>query len=57
MFDEYPSKNKWLVLGDMIELGTREREEHEKLATAINCIALEKIILIGPRVARYTYQN
>ena len=55
MLDKYPSKNKWLVLGDMVELGTREKEEHEKLATVINCIALEKIILIGPRVTRYTY--
>jgi UDP-N-acetylmuramoyl-tripeptide--D-alanyl-D-alanine ligase len=55
MFEKYPSKDKWLVLGDMVELGIREKEEHEKLATVINCIALEKIILIGPRVVRYTY--
>lgn len=54
MFDKYPAKNKWLVLGDMIELGIREKEEHEKLATIINSMNLSKIILIGPRVSKYT---
>lgn len=54
MFDQYLSKNKWLVLGDMIELGIREKEEHEKLAAIINSMNLSKIILIGPRVSKYT---
>lgn len=55
MFDQYPSKNKWLVLGDMIELGINEKEEHEKLADLINFMKLGKVILIGPRVSKYTY--
>lgn len=55
MFEKYPSKNKWLILGDMIELGTEEKIEHEKLANLINSMKLEKIILIGPRVSKYTY--
>jgi len=55
MFDEYPSKNKWIILGDMIELGIKEKEEHEKLATIINSMNLSKIVLIGPRVSKYTY--
>ncbi|MDP2586073.1 MAG: cyanophycin synthetase [Candidatus Levybacteria bacterium] len=55
MFDKYPSENKWIVLGDMIELGAREKEEHEKLADLINSMKLKKIILIGPRVSKHTY--
>ena len=55
MFDEYPSKNKWIILGDMIELGIKEKEEHEKLATIINSMNLSKIVLIGPRVSKYIY--
>lgn len=55
MFKKYPSKNKWLVLGDMIELGNEEAKEHERLAEIINSMDLNKIILIGPRVSRYTY--
>jgi len=57
MLEKYPSDKKWLVLGDMVELGTREKEEHEKLAAIINCIGLDRIILIGPRVSKYTYPN
>ena len=55
MFDNYPSENKWIVLGDMIELGIREKKEHEKLATFINSMNLAKVILIGPRVSKHTY--
>lgn len=55
IFDKYPAKNKWIVLGDMIELGEKEKEEHERLAEIINSMNLSKIILIGPRVSKYTY--
>lgn len=55
MFDIYPSNKKWLVLGDMIELGKEEQEEHEKLAEIINSMKLDKIILVGPRLTKYTY--
>ena len=55
MFGKYPSKNKWIVLGDMIELGDEEKAEHEKLAVLINPMNLSKVILIGPRVSNYTY--
>ncbi len=55
MFEQYPSKNKWIVLGDMIELGKEEKVEHENLAEIINTMKLQKVILIGPRVLKYTY--
>ncbi|MBI4096634.1 MAG: hypothetical protein HY425_02850 [Candidatus Levybacteria bacterium] len=53
MFDKYPSRNKWLILGDMIELGDEEKVEHEKIGRIISKMKLEKIILIGPRVSKY----
>ncbi len=55
MFKVYPASKKWVVLGDMIELGTEEQIEHQKLAPFIAAVKPEKIILIGPRVSRYTY--
>jgi len=55
MFDLYPANVKWVVLGDMIELGNEEQEEHERLADVINSMNLDKIILVGPRVSKYTY--
>ncbi len=53
MFDKYPAENKWLVLGDMIELGNEEKKEHEKIGQIISKMKLEKIILIGPRVSKH----
>jgi len=53
MFGLYPASKKWLVLGDMIELGDEEKEEHEKLADMISLMKLDKIILVGPRLRKY----
>lgn len=53
MFDEYPSENKWLVLGDMTELGIKEKEEHGKVGKIISKMKLGKIILVGPRVSKF----
>ena|SRR3989338_2012622 len=55
MFDQYPSDKKWLVLGDMIELGNEEKEEHERLGEFVSSMRLEKVILIGPRLLKYAY--
>lgn len=55
MFDLYPAKVKWVVLGDMLEQGANEQKEHEKLAELITSVKLSKIILMGPRVSKYTY--
>jgi UDP-N-acetylmuramoyl-tripeptide--D-alanyl-D-alanine ligase len=55
MFNQYPAKFKWLVLGDMIELGSKEQEEHEKLAKIIISVESSKTILVGHRVAKFTY--
>lgn len=54
MYKKYPGV-KWTVIGDMIELGTEEQGEHEKIAEEIATADLSKIILIGPRVSKYTY--
>jgi len=55
MYNRYPAPIKWAVIGDMLELGREEREEHERLADFIATTALAKIILMGPRVLAYTY--
>lgn len=55
MFEKIPCKNKWAILGDMIEQGNEEQEEHEKLAKIIVDMKLERVLLMGPRVSKYTY--
>lgn len=54
MFSKIEAKEKWVVLGDMIEQGDQEEEEHIKLAELIMKHDFHKIILMGPRVSKYT---
>jgi len=55
MFQEFPAKSKWMVIGDMLEQGSVEQEEHEKLAELLLTIDTKRIVLLGPRVKKYTY--
>ena len=41
---------KWLVLGDMLELGEDERRYHEEMAEQLLTMDLEGILLFGPRM-------
>ncbi|MDO4978726.1 MAG: cyanophycin synthetase [Candidatus Saccharibacteria bacterium] len=54
MVSEIKTKHKWLVLGDMVEQGSIEGEEHKKLALAIKKASPERVILIGHRLETYT---
>ena len=53
-FADYPGQQKWAVIGDMIDLGEGEKSEHIKLAQIIADQNFKRIILMGPRVKRYT---
>lgn len=55
MFDEIETGNKWIVLGDMLEQGSKEKEEHVKLAEIVTRFNFKRIILLGPRVIKYTF--
>ena len=46
--------HKWLIIGDIVEQGAIEGEEHEKLADLIAAVRPEEIILIGKRTKKYT---
>ena len=54
MFDAFPAKKKWVVLGDMKELGKEAKEEHETLAKILNEMDLERVMLVGALLADYT---
>lgn len=47
--------HKWLVIGDIIDQGRLEGEEHEKLAQLLLDTKVENIVLIGRRTKKYTY--
>lgn len=46
--------HKWIVLGDIVDQGAIEGEEHTKLADLIAEIQPEQVILVGRRTKRYT---
>ncbi|MBL7036511.1 hypothetical protein ISR94_01495 [Candidatus Microgenomates bacterium] len=52
LFDQLKSENKWIVVGDMLEQGKNEIEEHKKLAEIINTYNFDKVVLMGPRVGK-----
>ena len=46
--------HKWLVIGDIVDQGSTEAEEHKKLADLIADVEPEKVILVGRRTKKYT---
>lgn len=54
MFQKYPGAKKWLILSDMVELGKEEELEHKNLAQLIVEVKADKVILMGPRILKYT---
>jgi UDP-N-acetylmuramoyl-tripeptide--D-alanyl-D-alanine ligase len=55
MLNEIKAKNKWLVLGDMVDQGDSERDQHEELGKIIKKSNADVIVLIGKRLKKYTY--
>ena len=49
------AENKWLVIGDIIDQGKLEGEEHEKLAQLLLDTKVQNIVMIGRRTKKYTY--
>ncbi|WP_146553317.1 UDP-N-acetylmuramoyl-tripeptide--D-alanyl-D-alanine ligase [Rummeliibacillus sp. SL167] len=43
-------QDKWVVLGDMLELGELEQQFHEDLADAIDPANIHQVCLFGPRM-------
>ncbi|MFC7685935.1 UDP-N-acetylmuramoyl-tripeptide--D-alanyl-D-alanine ligase [Ureibacillus sp. GCM10028918] len=43
-------EDKWLVLGDMLELGDHEKQYHEQIANVIDSNEISRVCLYGPRM-------
>ena len=48
------ASHKWLIIGDIVDQGSIEEEEHKKLAEMIAEVNPEEIILVGRRTKKYT---
>ena len=42
--------DKWLILGDMLELGEDEQRFHEEIAEVIDAASIQHVCLYGPRM-------
>lgn len=54
MVKELQAENKWLVIGDIIDQGQLEGEEHKKLAKLLLDTGVKNIVMIGRRTKKYT---
>lgn len=54
LFSKMPADRKWIVLGDMVELGQEEEDEHKKLGEFLASQEFERLLLIGPRLKQFT---
>ena len=48
------AERKWLIIGDIVDQGSLEKEEHEKLAKLIADVKPENVVLVGRRTKQYT---
>ena len=46
--------HKWLIIGDIVDQGSLEEEEHKRLAKLIAEVKPEKVVLVGRRTKEYT---
>ena len=54
MFKSMHIPHKWLIIGDIVDQGSIEGQEHQKLAAEIIKVQPECVILIGRRTRKYT---
>ena len=55
MFRDMKVEHKWMVIGDIIDQGQLEGEEHKKLAKLLADVGAERIVMVGRRTKEYTY--
>lgn len=54
LYNKLDTNKKWIVVGDILEQGKNETNEHRLISDEINKYKFERIILMGPRVLKYT---
>lgn len=55
LYKEMQAETKWIVIGDIVEQGEAEAEEHAKLGHLLREADFDRYILVGRRTQKYTY--
>ena len=55
LYTNMQTNNKWIVIGDIVEQGVAEAEEHKKLGSYLKQANFDRYILVGRRTQKHTY--
>lgn len=55
LYKEMQTESKWIVIGDIVEQGEAEAQEHAQLGTLLKEAQFDRYILVGRRTQKYTY--
>ncbi|MEO8691841.1 MAG: cyanophycin synthetase [Candidatus Saccharimonas sp.] len=55
LYQEMQTTPKWIVIGDIVEQGESEVEEHTKLGKILSDANFDRYILVGRRTQKYVY--
>lgn len=55
LYKEMQTGEKWIVIGDIVEQGEAEAQEHVKLGELLRAADFDRYVLVGRRTQKYTY--
>lgn len=55
LYKDMQTEHKWIVIGDIVEQGEAEAEEHAELGRLLREAEFERYVLVGRRTQKYTY--
>lgn len=55
LYKDMQADHKWIVIGDIVEQGEAEAEEHARLGMLLREAEFERYVLVGRRTQKYTY--
>lgn len=55
LYTEMQATEKWIVIGDIVEQGAAEAEEHTRLGELLRAADFDRYVLVGRRTQKYTY--
>lgn len=55
LYEDMQTDQKWIVIGDIVEQGEAESEEHAKLGQLLREANFDRYVLVGRRTQKYTY--
>lgn len=55
LYKEIATRHKWIVIGDIVEQGEAEADEHTRLGEVLREGEFDRYVLVGRRTQKYTY--